>query len=328
MIRAIAIHPESFNRKTLEHSSSSLTQLLYRLTDRPVCLFDMAGESIKSSNSLIKKLDINTKSMVQDRLKNLENNRKIIKTPLMSKKVPKTPKNWVEELVLLHKELEFSLMVAPQNVLDDHADIISPINSISIEESFKHGIFDESKTTNVGYVNSSNFQSVIEGLSSIAKKIQIIDPYISHNLLDHSKDGQFDEFLTMVSEFKSKYNRMIEIEILEIHSSTKDQDQYRKNKNSNREYIIEKFQNIFKKINSEDLQIEVFIWSKQDNLDKPHDRYLITDRAGLGIQSGTDMSRKTKTSWNHIDYSETEKILQDYNENTSDFNLVDKFEVL
>ena len=67
--------------------------------------------------------------------------------------------------------------------------------------------------------------------------------------------------------------------------------------------------------------INIFVWERKYDSIKLHDRYIITDQAGIVSAAGTDRDDYQQSEWSIKDYDTLDEILRQYKENSSPFQL-------
>lgn len=67
--------------------------------------------------------------------------------------------------------------------------------------------------------------------------------------------------------------------------------------------------------------IKINLWEKKENGLKMHERYIITDNAGIFVGAGTDKDDFQQSEWSLKDYTMLDEIRSQYIESADVFNL-------
>ena len=235
------------------------------------------------------------------------------------------PKN-EEDWLLIAKELSQIRpidTVLATKLYDNSTLSLEQLEDINISEKF--GI-----TGSEHHVKSEiELQKIFLPLLSYAKKVTIIDPYFDIAV------PRFKKTLDLIAQtFKEKRGTkssggsiVINLSI-KVFNEKNDLYNYRKDeldtvieKRINTKYRT-KWQKIINDISKQyDHKIKIFIWDrKKDDTLKMHDRYIITNQAGISSGSGTDKDDYQLSEWGIKKYDTSVDMLNKYKASRDDTN--------
>jgi len=153
---------------------------------------------------------------------------------------------------------------------------------------------------------AKNLHHLLLPFLSYAKKVTIIDPYF------HLDRPKYLETLNIVAKCFRERRGQKERGRMLIHCRW-DED---------KSGYVEKWQKAIDKMSSVyGHSLELYAWEGIDYAIKLHDRYIITNQCGLVSAAGTDTDDRQQSEWSIKDYGELNKVLSQYNENSSPFKL-------
>lgn len=212
--------------------------------------------------------------------------------------------SWLQVATQLNAICPFYKIIATANHYDQ---------TLSIEELEEINISDMFGITGSHHYlkNTENLTHVLRPFLSYAKKLTIIDPYLYLHLPRNKESLRL-----IAQEFRSRRGEREAGKIV-IHCRWEDRPNKRETK-----YYIKEWQVFLQEFSKESPhEIEVNGWKGEENSQKLHDRYLITNQGGLVSAAGTDKDDFQQSEWSMKDYNETSQILLQYDENSSPFSL-------
>ncbi len=233
---------------------------------------------------------------------------------------PKNEREWL----LVAKELSLFRKIdtiLATKIYDNSTLSLEQLEEINVSEKF--GI-----TGSEHYVKSEKeLEKILLPFLSYAKKVTIIDPYFDISV------PRFKKTLELIAQsFKEKRGTrssggsiIINLSI-KVFSEKSDHYNHAKkdlgsilDKRVNDRYRV-KWQNIINDIYKKyDHKVKIFIWDrKKDDTLKMHDRYIITDQAGISSAAGTDKDDYQLSEWGIKTYESSVDMLNKYKPSRDD----------
>ena len=174
---------------------------------------------------------------------------------------------------------------------------------ILLPSEFKYKDFEDSFIASK--MKKEQIDKFLQKILMFSEKLEIIDPYF---IPYYKKD-----IIRMIETHMS--NRLNKKGKIYIH--TRFNEKFHKNNRNTWEKIKSNFKH----------NIEIYFWDDSNSSNKMHDRYLVTEHCVVSIGKGLETHSKkywTTVSWSFYPWDESDKILKNYRENSTDFELKDK----
>jgi hypothetical protein len=236
------------------------------------------------------------KDLFNNLISNLKDRNRIVGQP-KGDTSPNIEREWVELAEELNNFYELETILATKNYFNNVISI-DDLEVMNISERF--GL-----TGSKHFVKSDEeLKKTIVPFIAYAKKVTIIDPYFDITVNRYKKT-----LLLIVQNLKNKRGIQSGSGSINIHISSKVNiyDRWKKE--------IQKLEKEFSHT------IRICIWDRKIDSIKMHDRYIITDQAGIVSAAGTDKDDYQQSEWSIKDYDTLDEILRQYKENSSPFEL-------
>jgi len=257
-------------------------------------------EWIRSIREEISRIDNHKiKDLFISLIDNLKDRNRIAGHP-KSDIVPSSEEDWVTISDMLHKIDTFYARFATQNY-EKGLISIDDLAYEDIEEKYgNRGSAGKVKT-------EEELRDIFRPLLSYAKKLTIIDPYF--NITEKRYENTLHLMLT---HYRNKRGEKDNGSVV-IHCSAKNEPNERWSK---------KIDELFKEYGH---TIIIKCWDRKDlNSLKLHERYIVTDQAAIVSGAGLDKDEYQQSEWSIKSYEDRAVLLNQYNENYSDYTLVDE----
>ena len=301
MLKEICITPQVFDIDHIDISNwKDVKTLLETITISGYILGlnnnDWYIEVIQNINYLeIEKIQLALKEI----LKRLKDRGRIYGHPKEALN-PKGEDDWLQIAKKLDDLRPFFSIIATKKNFEKIIEL-NNLENINICEEYgftgsKHYIKDEDKLKNI-----------FLPLLSYAKKLTIIDPYF------YVHEKRYETTLNLIALFFKERRGLREKGSIIINCKWNQELQYNYSK---WQKIIG---NIFKEYGH---IVTIQLWSRKGNNDlKLHERYLITESAGLYAGAGIDKDDYQQSEWGIKDYDQLDEIRSQYIENANFFKL-------
>ncbi|MEW6235899.1 MAG: hypothetical protein AB1656_10970 [Candidatus Omnitrophota bacterium] len=183
--------------------------------------------------------------------------------------------SWIDNAIIENKKNQFYAVIhnSDRNFEEDNFYLSQDIYE-------DHPVWKIDKTMRI-QKNSETIARIAEPLFKHANKIKFIDPYFDPGKTWY-KDA-FNTYLKTVYQFQNPYPKV------EIHCKY-----YLKDKDGNI-YDSNKWKDVCQKIDEnipKGEKIDIVRWRRLKEGDKPHARYILSIRGGMGIEYGLDDGQK------------------------------------
>lgn len=297
MLKEICITPQVFDNDHIDTSNWKDIKTLLEAIESSGYIVGLNNQDwVKAVRENINTLE---SEKVRDRFHaifNLLKDRKRIVGHPKGDIIPESENDWLKIAIQLHEIREFYTILATKSYQKEVLSV-EKLEDMNIIEKF--GI-----TGSQHYLKSEEeLKRLFLPLLSYAKKVTIIDPYF-----DISERRYQITLKTICKCFKERRGCNEKGSIIINCSSKIPVKKYWKKVI---EEIFQKFGHI----------ITINVWEKKEDAIKLHDRYIITDQAGIISAAGTDKDDYQQSEWGIKDYTTLNEILAQYKENSSPFKL-------
>ncbi len=186
---------------------------------------------------------------------------------------------------------------------------------LGIKEYPNFKILSEIKGSNFNYQGAlinkqteNKLEVLFSNILHYAGIVKIIDPYFDFG------EKRYENLINIICKNTSiRHNKKIPVNI-EIHTSSKKEIS---------QDLLEVWKNKLSLLkNDVEHNVVVKIW-KENDYDKWHDRFLITDQCALAMGKGLDIDDKTDSTWSLVKFDEINKIESKYVQNSpSSYKLI------
>ena len=327
MLKEFCITPQVFDAKNLS-SYYPYLKILLEIIESSGYIIDLNnGAWARATRNIINnsQQNENQKNKLNSIYDFLKDRHRIVGHPKGSIS-PNTEEDWLSVIEELNNLRELNVVLATKKYKSTTLTL-EQLEDINISESF--GI-----TGSEHYVKSAKELKIIFlPLLSYAKKVTIIDPYFNISI------PRFKDTLYLIAQtFKEKRGTRTSGGTITINLSIKVFIKKYDNQDSKEELdkiisqrINDSYHKKWKKI-IEDIYIKyqhsvkIYVWDrKEEDTLKMHDRYIITDQAGISSAAGTDKDEYQLSEWSIKTYSSSIDMLSKYKAQRDDTNDVSIF---
>jgi hypothetical protein len=242
-------------------------------------------------------------------LKKLIVQRRLHRFPAMLPSVPSTDRDWCQEALASHGRMPLMGIVTTRNVAASFRDpVIAPIDRLSSAPWWV------SRSSSVRLLRTINeYEENLYLILRCANSIMFVDPH-----LDPSRP-HYQDFISLLNVMAGRSPApLIEIHRVCYYASGRDRefiDQPEWQRWFNTAWAID--------LQSANLSVEVFIW------DDFHDRYLISDLVGIGMQNGFDTTIDTNsiTTWTRLGRKDRDDVQREFDPASNRHTLLYRFVV-
>lgn len=299
MLKEICITPQVFDEKQLVNDNSSWKDIKNLLES-----VYLSGYIIGlNNNDWVKAVRTEISKIANQRIKDVFNNlisdlkdrNRIVGHPKSDTK-PSNEEGWLsiaEEIDSLQKV--YSILATKKYF--DNVTTINQLEYMNIAEIF--GI-----TGTKHYVKTSEeLKRIFSPLLAYARKVTIIDPYFNIS------EPRYKITLDLVAKYFKNKRGIRDSGTIYIHCSSKATINPKWKKVINE--VFQKYGHI----------VIINVWDRKTDEIKLHERYIITDQAGIVSGAGTDKDDYQQSEWGIKEYGSLNEILRQYKENSSPFRL-------
>jgi hypothetical protein len=244
-------------------------------------------------------LDPKIKDKIGKHLGLLKDRKLIVGQPILQDAQCNSLEDWSNTIHTLHSIRPFCAVIDP--LYSDNSD--SAVTNIEDINSIQRLSYDGS----IAMVKTEkNLTRLLTPFLSYAKKLTIVDPYFNLTKERYSKT------LEICSELLRERRNDRDNGQIHIHAKWQDLTNYQ----------IEQLRKSFHGLSSKQPHRLTFsLWDDSESSIKMHDRYLLTDQAGLVAAAGVDVDARQQSEWSLKQYTELNTILMQYDPNSSPFEL-------
>ncbi|EKS8379612.1 hypothetical protein QC477_005140 [Bacillus cereus] len=300
MLYELALTPELFNKDKLKSRSFELVVLdtAFKEILKNGILANLDNENwIIDVKARLDKLEPSVRDKFIQLLNHLKDHKRIVTYPSNEIK-PIDDFGWLKHTLKTHEMTPFYSIISS---LDDKDFKDSRL--ILLENLFDTPLWSERKEEIDLFQRESDYKLNLSPILRHARTVHLIDPYMS-------LESRFFKTLELCIELLQKKSVRIH-----IHCSLPfDYKQELKFNDRVKAYLKEwegKIKQLIAENNSRSDIFRVCLWTRIKEQQKFHDRSIITDQCGIGIEGGLDVyNYSTKTTW-HLLQPETIKRRRD-----------------
>ncbi len=297
MLKDIFISPQVFTEPTINPDNwRDIRDLLENIMNSGYLIGLREKSWIRDSNWNISKLEPKVKDRFLRIISTLKDRERIVGHPLEDV-ILENEIDWLSHVNELHRKRNL------HSIFSTHADqmIHGPDYLGDIIISEEYGITGSQRFV----LSSACIEAILTPFLSYARKITIIDPYFYIDL------DRCENSLRMIASLLGERRGMHQVGSITIHCRS---DESRKNN------LHKTWANCIKDIKfTSGHKIEINCWRQKESSIKMHDRYLITNQAGLVSAAGTNVDDFQQSEWSIKKYGELQSVLIQYKENSSPF---------
>jgi len=300
MLKEVCITPHIFDREHIDSTNwKDINSLLEVLANSGYIIGLNNKDWARAVLDKINHLEPKVKDKLSTALSLLKDRERIAGHPKNDAFSSTEEDDWFDVARGLNNIRNFYGIIATQSY-GGNAITVAQLEDINIHQEF--GLTGSTQILKT----AENLHNLLLPFLSYSKKVTIIDPYF------HLDRPKYIETLHIVAKcFRERRGKKEPGRIL-IHCRW-DED---------KSGYVEKWKNILNKLSSTyNHSFEVYAWEGIDYSIKLHDRYFITNQSGLISAAGTDTDDRQQSEWSIKDYGELNKVLSQYNENSSPFKL-------
>jgi len=299
MLKEICITPQVFNDKQLINDSASWKDVKNLLES-----IYLGGYIIGlNNNDWVKQVREEISHICNQKVKDLLNNlisdlkdrNRIAGHPKGDTK-PDNENEWLAIAEVLNSLQKVYSILATQPYLENVTSV-EQLEDMNISETF--GITGSKHTIKT----DEELKKIFIPLLSYARKVTIIDPYFDIS------EKRYKSTLYMVTEYFKNKRGIRDNGTIYINCSSK--ITVKENWKSIINDVYKKYGHI----------VIINVWDRKVDEIKMHERYIITDQAGMVSGAGTDRDDYQQSEWSIKDYGTLDEILRQYKENSSPFIL-------
>ncbi len=297
MLKDIFISPQVFTEPTINQESwRDIRDLLENILNSGYLIGLKRKTWIKESKWNISKLEPKIKDRFFKIIEILNDRERIVDHPVLDLKL-QNEDDWLSNIIHLHHKRSLHSIFSTHA----HQEVLATTYLDDILISEEYGISGSERFV----LSSEIIERILIPFLSYAKKLTIIDPYFYIDM------DRYESSLRMIAKLLGERRGTNQLGSISIHCKS---DESRK-KNYSKTW--RNCLNDIKVVTGH--KIEVNCWRHKDGSIKMHDRYLITNQAGLVSAAGTNVDDFQQSEWSIKKYGELQSVLVQYKENSSPF---------
>lgn len=301
MLKEVSFTPQVFSQDVIgDYLWRDASRLLELLSVSGVLVGVQSNDWIKAIYSQIDTLEGKPKAKLLDALSLLKERNRLVSHPKVDGCCPETEEEWLAALRQVDSIRHLDSIYA-SSATTDYTKHIDELEDINLYQEYGVTGSIQLPTT------STMLKGVLLPFLSYAKKLTIIDPYF---YLDQERYQ--DTLMLVAQSFRERRGKYQKGKII-INCKW---DPYKE------DFRYDDWRCFLAKLHlKQHHDCIVNIWQPQKGSVKMHDRYIITDQAGLVSAAGLARDDNQNSEWSFKDYSELGKILAQYQPNSSPFVL-------
>jgi hypothetical protein len=310
MLKEVSFTPQVFNQNVIgDYLWRDASRLLELLSVNGILVGVQSNDWIKAIYSQIDTLEGKPKAKLLDALSLLKERNRLVSHPKVDGCYPETEEEWLTALRQVDSIRHLDSIYA-SSATTDYTKHIDELEDINLYQEYGVTGSIQLPTT------SAMLKGVLLPFLSYAKKLTIIDPYF---YLDQERYQ--DTLMLVAQSFRERRGKYQKGKII-INCKW---DPYKE------DFRYDDWRRFLAQLHlKQHHDCIVNIWQPRKGSVKMHDRYIITDQAGLVSAAGLARDDNQNSEWSFKDYSELGKILAQYQPNSSPFVLkavIDKDDV-
>ena len=301
MLKEVSFTPQVFNQSVIgDYLWRDVCRLLELLSESGLVVGAQKTDWLKTVYHQIDSFDDKPKAKILSALAQLKERNRLISHPKMDDCQPTSEEDWYLVIEKIDAIRQLSTIYTA-TTLNNNCKFIGELEDINLYQEFGVRGSTQLPTT------SAILKELLLPFLSYAKKLTIIDPFF------HLDQARYQDTLTLIAQ--SFRERRGKYEPGKITINCK----WDKNKE---DFRLEDWRRFLAQLHlKQHHECTVNIWQPQKGSVKMHDRYIITDQAGLVSAAGLARDENQNSEWSFKDYSELGKILAQYRPNSSPFVL-------
>ena len=303
MLKEVFISPQVFTEPTINpYNWKDIKYLLENLKSSGYIIGVRRKKWIKDVMWNISRLEPKVKDHLMHILTGLKDRDRIVDHPI-SEDTIEAESGWLEFILKLNELRSLHSIIATHS--DQNMMSLDQLEDVNINDEY--GI----SGSNSFMLSEENMEIILLPFLSYAKKITIIDPYFYLNY------DRYENSLNLIARMLGeRRGELRQVGSITIHCKWASKlNNYKK-----------VWANIIGDIHERyGHTINVFAWEECDGDLKMHDRYIISNQAGLVSAAGTNIDDLQQSEWSIKDYRELGTIMAHYKENSSPFKLMHTF---
>jgi hypothetical protein len=235
----------------------------------------------------------------------LDTRKRLFSLPITQEK-PSSEEKWVSLILDIEKIRKIYGLVS--SLPEKYASLIK--NIIDIKCLPESELWMGRRRTLAVQQDENGFRKSITPLLRYARKIQLIDPYFTCH------EERYKESMRIIVDIIES-SPLTTTRYIQIHTGDPNRpgdDRNRQNINDRKRSWEDFMTSICKKKNN----YGIYFWGLKERGVRFHDRYIITDQCGVGVQAGLDI-RKSETTWSLLDKEVVDILIKDTDYRYSSF---------
>ncbi|WP_456364882.1 hypothetical protein C1N73_32610 (plasmid) [Priestia aryabhattai] len=315
MLYELALTPELFDKSNIEENELDYILLIGVLREAEANGIIANLDNNKWIGDVVNRIYVlspKIKDEIIRRLNRLKDRKRIATYP--SNEIdPTNDLEWLQHALKVHELTPFYSVISS---LFDTENKEDP-SLINLKKIMFSDTWNERRNSTQIKQSPEEYTKHLRPVMRHARKLQLIDPYMS------PLESRYLKTLEICI-------RLLEKKAVIIHIHCKIPFQFEQGIRNNRvraRKYLDKWEIAIKEIIDRETErrdrYKIFIWQPRRQSHRFHDRFIITDQCGVGIQGGLDTyDFETMTNWNLITYEETETILNQFKEESSPYDLL------
>ncbi|MGE1217191.1 hypothetical protein [Bacillus toyonensis] len=290
MLYELALTPELFNKDNLKSRSFELAVLdiVFKEIVKNGILANLDNENwIIDVKERLNKLEPSVRDKFIQFLIRLKDYKRIAAYPSNEIK-PTNDLGWLKHTLRTHELTPFYSVISSLN--DEN---FKDSRLVLLEDLFDTPLWSERKEEIDLFQRESDYKLHLAPILRHTKTLHLIDPYMS-------VESRFFKTLELCTSLLGKKSVRIH-----IHCSLPYGFMQGKNHRERVKAYLKEWEEKIKKLIDENSSrndiYRIYLWSRQKGQQKFHDRSIITDQCGIGVEGGLDVYEySTKTTWHML----------------------------
>jgi len=301
IVKEVTFTPNSFEKNFALENERKFEKLLDALHDIATSgiIIGISNQWQEEVNEAINHYDDRYKDEIQEIFEYLGSRNRIVFYPI-SKELGNSEDNWIKQANVINKLRALDVIVASKD-----SAITKQIDHID------RGFF-KNKGAKVNKQTKEFMNDMLSPILSYAEIVTIIDPYFSF------KHNRFNDALEIICKNLANHHGIKENAVIDIQTSIKsmlDNKEFKWQLANEWPKIIKKFEKDYGHT------ITLKIW-EENQKDKWHERWIITNQCGIFIGKGSDISEWTDSTWSLLDWNELADITNKFDTNRKIYNYI------
>ena len=294
MLHEFAITPDIFDIDTLQSDpklDGALPFILDKLADHALIANLHSEEWVLRIKEQLPDKKV---KKISEWLKVIKKRNRLVSCSAYSRHKPTCAQDWLDAADEVHQEIELQGILVGKKIYDENKFGGLPlIEACDFTEYNQWGNMIFSQT-----VETAEYRKYLEPAIRYAKKVMLIDPFINPYDSDYRELIEF--CFDIAGQKRHKAGRHC---IIEIHAGNPDDKNFR-----DRQSVADRLSEWKKYLtwlsneerkSLDHINFDVTLWKKWETSAsmRLHDRYIITNQCGIGIQYGLRLQHGNTTTW-------------------------------